>query len=261
MSLFVLLATAGTFGLLGGLHCVAMCSALQRVAVHGLDTPRPAHPAAQAPRRRVLPIVPALVAVGSPPSPLGADLRFHAARLAAYAALGAAVGAGSEVLRWGSDVMPLMRPLWGTLNALMLVLGLTLLALGRQPTWIDALGVRAWRATGARLSRLTKGARPVLMGLAWAAVPCGLLYSALATAALASDPMRGAAAMLAFGAGTALNLLGAQAILHRITRGSATRAAQVERLGVRIGGALLAAMAIAALVALASGQPHPFCPT
>jgi sulfite exporter TauE/SafE len=269
MSLLVLLATAGALGLLGGLHCVAMCGALQRFAVHGAAGGPPGRPGAPASVARVIPLQPVGVPAGPAPgraSPsaaqggLGDDLAFHAARLAGYAALGAAVGAGSGVLRWGADVMPLMRPLWGTMNALLLALGLGLLVLGRQPRWIDALGQRAWAATGARLDRRRTG-RPLAAGLAWALVPCGLLYSALATAALASDPLRGAAAMLAFGAGTAVNLLAAQALLHGLGRRSGAFAAGMETAGVRIGGALLAAMAAAALIALALGQPHPFCAT
>jgi sulfite exporter TauE/SafE len=263
MSLIVLLTTAGSLGLLGGLHCVAMCAALQRVAVHGVGSAAAGSPPSTAPLARTIRLHPVGSLAGGSivaAAPIGADLRFHAARMVGYAALGAAIGGGSSLLRWGADTIPLMHPLWGTLNALLLALGLALLVLGRQPAWIDALGTRVWHATGARL-RAARARRPELAGLAWALVPCGLLYSALATAALASDPLRGAAAMLAFAAGTAANLLAAQWVLQAIGRGSATRAARVETTGIRIGGALLAAMAIAALTALALGQPHPFCAT
>lgn len=262
MSLIVLLTTAAALGLLGGLHCVAMCAALQRVAVHGTG-PATASPVggANGSLARTIAIRPvaaardgALAATAS----FGADLRFHAARLLGYALLGAAVGGGSSLLRWGADALPLMRPLWGTLNGLLLALGIALLWRGRQPAWIDALGTRVWQATGA-VSGGGRSRRPVLAGLAWALVPCGLLYSALATAALASDPLRGAGAMLAFAGGTAANLLAAQWLLHAIGRRAADRAACVESTGIRIGGALLAAMAASALVALALGQPHPFC--
>ncbi|MFM1992079.1 MAG: hypothetical protein RJA99_5036 [Pseudomonadota bacterium] len=261
MSLFVLLATAGSLGLLGGLHCVAMCSALQRVAVHGLPT---APSAGRDGSLRRIPLQPVDAATGRPIVAAGArradaDLAFHAARMLGYAALGAAVGSGSWLLRWGADAMPLMRPLWGTLNAVLLAQGLALVVLGRQPAWVDALGSRAWQASGARLGAAGTGARPWIAGALWALVPCGLLYSALATAALASDPLRGALAMLAFAAGTSVNLLVARALLQGLVRGSATRAATIEAAGMRIGGALLAAMAVAALWALAMGQPHPFC--
>jgi len=270
VSLWVLLTTAASLGLLGGLHCVAMCAALQRFAVHGagdVGSTRPGSPAGATPLARVIPLQSAEAVGGRMAGAAaglvsGADLRFHAARLLGYAALGAAVGGGSSVLRWGAEAMPLMRPLWGSLNALLLALGLALLFLGRQPAWLDGLAQQVWAATGARLGgtgRSVRLRRPVLAGFAWALVPCGLLYSALATAALASDPLRGAGAMLAFGAGTAVNLLLAQGLLRKLASGPAARAARIEATGVRIGGALLAAMAVAALVALALGQPHPFC--
>jgi sulfite exporter TauE/SafE len=260
MSLWILLTTAGALGLLGGLHCVAMCSAMQRVAVHGSGGRR-SPPDVDGPLSRLIPLRPIAPPGGRPMPrpgpPLQADLLFHAARLVGYAALGALVGGGSGLLRWGAEVMPVMRPLWGSLNALLLALGIALLVLGRQPAWIDALGGRIAAATG------TAGAgrpmRPVAAGLAWALLPCGLLYSALATAALASEPTRGALAMLAFGAGTAVNLLAAQTVLRALGGLGGAHAARVEAAGVRAGGALLAAMATAALVALASGQPHPFC--
>lgn len=256
MSLWILLGTAGALGLLGGLHCVAMCSAMQRVAVHGATPPGP-RPAPRVPVDPVTGRPIAIVAATAGPVLAAAlpraDLAFHAARLLGYALLGMAVGGSSALLRWGADVLPLMRPLWGTANALLLMLGLALLVLGRQPRWLDALGTRVARATGP-IAR-PGGLRPVAAGLAWALLPCGLLYTALATAALASDPWRGAAAMLAFGAGTAVNLTAAQALVRLV----GTRAARVEALGARLGGAMLAAMAAAALVALALGQPHPFC--
>jgi len=263
VSLWVLLTTAASLGLLGGLHCVAMCSALQRFAVHGTGAGAPAAATTGASFARVIPLQPVEAAGGRPAGAAaallsGADLTFHAARLLGYAALGAAVGGGSSVLRWGAEAMPLMRPLWGSLNALLLALGLALLVLGRQPAWLDGLAQRIWSATGAHIGG-HRSRRPLVAGFAWALVPCGLLYSALATAALASDPLRGAAAMLAFGAGTAVNLLLAQGLLSKLASSPAARAARIEATGVRIGGALLAAMAIAALVALALGQPHPFC--
>lgn len=262
MSLWILLGTAGTLGLLGGLHCVAMCSAMQRVAVHGTGA-APVRAASAGALR--IPLQPVDATGGRPIGrvaggavlaaalPHGREWAFHAARLAGYATLGAAVGGGSALLRWGAEGLPAMRPLWGSANALLLALGLALLVLGRQPAWIDAFGARVARATG--VAGRPSAVRPVAAGLAWALLPCGLLYSALATAALASDPAGGALAMLAFGLGTAANLVAAQAV----ARLAGARAARIETLGVRVGGALLAAMAAAALAALALGQPHPFC--
>jgi sulfite exporter TauE/SafE len=78
-------------------------------------------------------------------------------------------------------------------------------------------------------------------------------------AALASSALGGASVMIAFGAATALDLLAARWLLRAIDVMAGARLADRHAIGVRIGGALLSAMAIAALLALAVGQPHPFC--
>jgi sulfite exporter TauE/SafE len=165
---------------------------------------------------------------------------------------------GSAVLRWGADFLPWMRPAWTLLNGMLLMLGLALLVLGRQPGWLDTLALRIWGNRGAT-HRMQGSRRPIVAGLSWALLPCGLLYTALATAAMASDAIGGALAMLAFAAGTSINLMGARWLLDRMLKHSAARAQWLESAGTRVGGALLAALAIAALVAIVRGQPHPFC--
>jgi uncharacterized protein len=291
MSLLALVGTAAALGLLGGVHCIAMCSAAQRFAIHppgpGAAGQRTADPRAIALRSvEVTRSGSGTLALAGRPfaAALATDLTFHASRLLGYAMLGALVGGGSSLLRWGAEGIPLMRPLWGSANAALLALGLALLVLGRQPRWLDALGQRIWHASRAMApaalgagagagagagsgsgagstagSLLGATGRPAMLGLAWALLPCGLLYSALAVAVLASDPVGGAAAMLAFGAGTAVNLMGARLAIDGIASRLADRLPAIERAGVRIGGGLIAAMALAALVALALGQPHPFC--
>jgi sulfite exporter TauE/SafE len=284
MSLLAVVGSAGALGLLGGTHCIAMCSALQRVAVHGLpgasgpragaaDGAAAGDPAADGARSaaRVVPIVaivspersvairPSGSGMAAPhASGLGHDLRFHAGRAIGYAALGAGAGMGSAVLRWGADFLPWMRPAWTVLNGMLLMLGLALLVLGRQPGWLDTLALRIWGNRGAT-HRMQGSRRPIVAGLSWALLPCGLLYTALATAAMASDAIGGALAMLAFAAGTSINLMGTRWLLDRMLKHSAARAQWLESAGTRVGGALLAALAIAALVAIVRGQPHPFC--
>jgi uncharacterized protein len=267
MSQVALLLTAGSLGLLGGMHCIAMCGAAQRLAVHG--TPRgggstaTATVAVESLRRARSDHAMAIGAGPTTPAALRSDLTFHASRLLGYMLLGALVGGGSSLLRWGAEATPLLRPAWAGLNATLLALGIALLVLGRQPRWLDGLGHRVWQSVRAlqpaRNAALPPAFRPASLGLAWALLPCGLLYAALAVAMLASDPLGGAAAMGAFGLGTAVNLLGAQALLTSLQSRFETRMAAIEGAGVRIGGALIAAMAVAALVALALGQPHPFC--
>ncbi len=250
MSLLALIGTGSALGLFGGLHCVAMCTAPQRVAVHGF---KPDH-------AQVIPVHPIAVPshIAAQSKPLARELAFHAARICGYALLGAAVASGSALLRVGAEGLPWMRPAWSLLNAALLVMGLSLLLLGRQPAWVDQMGQRIWQASGSGQA-MSRAGRPLAAGLLWALLPCGLLYSALAIAALASDPLRGGLVMAAFGAGTAAHLLGAQALLRALERRGQAHAEGLQTLGVRLGGAVLAAMATAALVALALGQPHPFC--
>jgi len=269
MSLIALIATSATLGALGGVHCVAMCSGLQKVAVHGLDRdPSRTRDGARARARTIVPSASVSLPASTPGAlrTAGQDLVFQLSRIVGYTLLGAAVGVSSEALRWGAAAAPLMRPIWGLFNAALLVLGLALLVLGRQPVWIDGLGRRIWSSTASGFSVNFAGTpsanqwpRRILSGLAWSLLPCGLLYSALAVAALASSALGGASVMLAFGAATALDLLAARWLLHAIGVMTGTRLADHAAIGVRIGGALLSLMAIAALFALALGQPHPFC--
>jgi hypothetical protein len=263
MSLVALLATSATMGALGGVHCVAMCSGLQTLAVHGAgreDADQRPGGSRGGHSRAVIPIA----TIGRPAAtPVDLrlsrqDLIFQLSRITGYALLGAAVGASSEALRWGAAATPLMRPVWGLFNAVLLVLGLALLVLGRQPVWIDGLGQRIWSAAASGVFGKTSQGR-IVTGLAWSLLPCGFLYSALAVAALASSALGGASVMLAFGVATALDLLAARWLLRAIGAVAGAGLADRADIGVRIGGALLSAMAIAALFALALGQPHPFC--
>jgi hypothetical protein len=50
----------------------------------------------------------------------------------------------------------------------------------------------------------------------WGFLPCGLVYSVLATALVTGAPERGAALMLAFGLGTLPNLMLAGMLLKRL---------------------------------------------
>ena len=54
------------------------------------------------------------------------------------------------------------------------------------------------------------------LGVLWGFLPCGLVYSVLATALVTGSAERGAALMLAFGLGTLPNLLLAGLLLKRL---------------------------------------------
>ena len=68
---------------------------------------------------------------------------------------------------------------------------------------------------GRRLLPVDTPARALGVGAVWGWLPCGLVYSVLALALVSGDATRGATVMLAFGLGTAPNLLVAGLALER----------------------------------------------
>lgn len=182
--------------LLGGVHCLAMCSGIALAAER-------AQPAVRIVSRRRL---------------WFEQLVMHLGRLTTYALLGAAMGAlGATV--WRQQWLPIQRGLFALASALLLAYGLLLLSRTAADVWRGAWlerilgrlsGGLAAVASGVRASSLRARfplAGRYLTGLAWGLVPCGMVYGALAVALLAGNAASGAVVMLAFGAGTLPNLL------------------------------------------------------
>jgi sulfite exporter TauE/SafE len=278
MDLLGLLGAAFLLGLTGGIHCLAMCTGLQHT-VTGMGSSEPGHPpdptvgpgsAATHPIRFIRPgstqpadADPAPHAPsGGFANPLWAKLRtllvFHGARICGYALLGASVAGVSATVRWSAEGSASLRTLWILLNAAVMSLGLALALRGAMPVWIDGWTHRIWHRLQSS-GLLTRRRSVVVMGLAWALLPCGLLGGALALALLASDALRGAAVMASFGLGTAIDLLIAQVALRSLEARLKGAAEGWQRAGIRLAGLMLASMAALALWTIARGQPHPFC--
>lgn len=201
------LISAGLMGLAGSVHCLAMCGAAT-LAI-GRDGPR--------------------------------RWAFQAGRLAGYAAAGALAASAVQALQWGAQQVSVLQPFWAMFHVAVVVFGLALLWLGRQPGWLDALAHRVWQGLRhASLGRLpTDGPlAPLAAGLLWTFLPCGLLYSALMVAALGSSAWEGALAMAVFALGSALGLHLMPLVWQRL-RGQAVAARGAW--AVRSAGAVLAA--------------------
>ena len=155
-------------GLLTGFHCAGMCGALAISAARGRSRP------------------------------WSAAALYNAGRLAVYAAIGAAAGAlGAAV-----DVGPRAR------GALLLAAALAMLFVAaRSLGWTPFAARRARRKdrSAARTPgrRVPTAVRPLLVGAANGLMPCGPLQSVQLWALASGGAARGAAAMLAFGLGTA----------------------------------------------------------
>ena len=167
------LATMLALGLVSSVHCAGMCGGI--VGAFSLGRVIPIREARPAPRLAA----------------------FNAGRIATYAALGAASGMLGAALE-------AQLVLYVFANIAVVLAGLHLLGLGPLAR-LEALVAPLWR----RLQALHPFRNPFLAGLLWGLLPCGLVYGALAAAAFAGSPVAGAAAMLAFGAGTLPLLLAA----------------------------------------------------
>ncbi|MCK9517210.1 MAG: sulfite exporter TauE/SafE family protein [Ottowia sp.] len=214
--------TALFMGIAGSPHCLAMCGA-------------------------------ACAGIGQAAQPRGtrALLVFQGGRLAGYATLGALAAASMQGLDWLAVHSPVLRPLWTMVHVAALLLGLMLLMRGRQPVWLDAGARRVW--AWVRLRVRARGLlAPLGLGVAWALLPCGLLYSAVMVAALSGSVASGAAVMALFALGSGVVLFVGPWLLLRLGRFGGNGG-----WGMRVAGLALVLISGWALwMALAHGHAH-----
>jgi len=182
------LLTAFVVGLLGGVHCVGMCGGVVSMLTLGM-----------APERRGL--------AASLPLQLGYNL----GRIAGYALAGALFGTLGAVLVQAPALHWLQRVLYAVAALMMVALGLYLGGWWRGLAVVERAGGLLWRRLepiGRRLLPIRSWTQAVAVGLVWAWLPCGLVYSVLILALGMGSPVQGALLMLAFGLGTLPNLLG-----------------------------------------------------
>lgn len=220
-----LAATALLMGLVGGPHCVAMCGAACAGLARRSDTTGWLH-----------------------------LLGFQLGRVLGYSALGAAAGASMQSMGWLTVHAAVLRPLWSLFHVAMAVLGLVLLWQARQPIWLEHAGQRLWRrARGLALDK--PAGTPVLIGILWALLPCGLLYSALLVAALSGTWLSGAAVMGLFALGSAVSMVILPWLwLHVRGQGDGSW-------GVRLAGLALMLSALWALWMAYAHDAAPWCVT
>ncbi len=182
--------TALFMGVVGGPHCVAMCGA----ACAGISR-----------------------AAGSRSTQ--ALWSFQVSRMVGYALFGAFAAGSVQGLAWLGTNTQVVRPVWTMFHVAALLLGVTLIWRARQPGWIEDLGQGVWRRARPVLAGMGSKA-PVVLGVAWALMPCGLLYSALLMASLSASALDGALIMALFSAGTSLSLTAGPWLLLRVRGGA-----------------------------------------
>ena len=226
---FTLAATALLMGLAGGPHCVAMCGA----ACAGIGRTQ----AGQSTRALWV---------------------FQAGRLLGYGALGALAAASMQGLGWLSVHSAALRPVWTLFHVAAAVLGLMLLWQARQPIWLEHSARKVWHGVRSITGNFKGNATlaPIgLMGVLWALLPCGLLYSALLVAAMTSSAAQGAGVMALFALGSGLSLMAGPWLWFRL-RGQGS-----GQWAIRIAGL---ALLVSSVWALWMGLVHntaPWCLT
>ena len=199
-------------GLLGGVHCAGMCGGI--VSALSLNTP--------------------LARPGQAPGWV-IHLSYNLGRILSYGLAGAAMGALGSIGLLLNNALPVQMTLYVLANLMMIALGLYLIGMQRSMALVERIGQQLWR----RIQPLTRRFLPVRgpaqafpLGMLWGWLPCGLVYSALATALSSGSAVRGGLCMLAFGLGTLPNLLLAGIVLARLNE-------FVRRPAVRIASGLL----------------------
>lgn len=190
----VLLPVAFLAGLFGGGHCLGMCGPIVMV----FETPAPGAQGFSALARR---------------------LAYNVGRLLFYTLLGVVAGAAGIVLTRMAGVDSGLAVLRLLAAALVIALGLNLLFNVKLLRYLENSGSVIWR----RLSPLAKHVVPMSnplralgAGFIWGALPCGLVYSAVAIAATTGSGVAGGLVMLAFWLGTLPSLLLAGASARKL---------------------------------------------
>jgi uncharacterized protein len=217
--------TALLMGLTGGPHCLAMCGA----ACAGIG---------QAAAHR----------------PQKAMWTFQLGRVLGYSALGALAAASMQGLGWLTVQSAALRPVWTLFHLATAVLGLVLLMQAQQPVWLEAAGKKLWFQVRHVAATRGRGA-PLVLGVCWALLPCGLLYSALLVATLTGNAGHGAGVMALFAAGSGVSMMAGSTLWLRL------QGAGKAQWGVRLAGLALAASALWALWMGLVHETAPWCVT
>jgi len=242
-------------GLAGSVHCVGMCGGIVG-ALSATAKPTP---------RAVIAIASATAATGALPHVLA----YNAGRIGSYMLAGALAGGLAGGARSLVSLTGVQAGFYWLANLMLVALGLYLMNAWQGLAVLERGGRVLWQRAQPLIAPLMRALMPAdqphksfALGALWGWLPCGMVYSALATAMLSGSAANGASVMLAFGLGTLPMLTGLGLLGARLQR-----AMQQRR--VRIGcGLLVLAFGVIGLARAAGGvtpewmemlclTPHP----
>jgi len=138
------------------------------------------------------------------------QLGYNLGRIVGYALAGALMGGLGLVLAQHLPIENGQRFLYGVSGIGMILLGLYLADWWRGLEWLERAGAKLWRRIepfGRRLFPVASPYEAFALGLVWAWLPCGLVYSVLIWSVASGSPVQGALLLFLFGLGTLPNLL------------------------------------------------------
>lgn len=201
-------------GLAGSIHCAGMCG--------GIVTALAAVSPAQAGGHAVHPLKRSMVRSGVPSAVRRNDVArvvaYNAGRIGSYMLAGALAGGLAGGARSMAALASVQLVFYWLANAMLIALGLYLMNAWRGLAVLEQGGRALWRHIAPAAKTFMPADTPAnafALGALWGWLPCGMVYSVLATALLSGSAADGAAVMLAFGLGTlpmltSLGLLGAR---------------------------------------------------
>ncbi len=184
---------AFTAGLLGGVHCAAMCGGIScLLGGHGPDN--------AAPRRNFI-------------------LAYNAGRVLSYTLAGVLAGTAGQAGLMLRGSMPLQQMFMFAAALSLCLLALYLAGVTPLVRSLEAAGAVLWR----HVQPLTKRVLPVDslakalgLGMVWGWLPCGMVYAVLLLALSTGDALHSGLVMLAFGLGTLPNMLLLGGLIRRM---------------------------------------------
>ncbi len=199
-------------GLLGGTHCVGMCGGIVGALSAGVPAASVNPPMGGVAGR-----------VSRTASRSAANWQLHlaynAGRITSYTLAGALLGAIGGLGMVLNNVLPVQMALYIGANLMLIALGLYLTGVTALLAPVERLGHRLWvliQPLTRRFLPARSVAQALPLGLLWGFLPCGLVYSVLATALVSGSADRGAGLLLAFGLGTLPNLMLVGLLLARL---------------------------------------------
>lgn len=172
---------------------------------------------------------------------------YNIGRLGFYALLGTVAGAGGAIITRVVGLNTGLMILRLVAGLLVIAIGLNLIFSWSAMRFLEQAGAGIWR----RLSPFARHFLPITTplsslaaGFIWGALPCGLVYSAVAMAATSGSATNGAFVMLAFWAGTLPALILAGASAERLTRWKSNKVFR------RVAGTVMIVIGLLALMPL-----------